>query len=199
MATLYNGLPIFDVLINDEVEGMTCVSLTSRPAIQAYWTAFAEEGEKLQMSVVDEKEHKVITPICRADYPILRFANGQKFYVTFSKETIQKMAQKFLKQGYQTAINIEHMDDSYINGVELFELFIKDTEKGINPVGFEEIEEGSLFGIYKIENEAVWQAIQEGKFTSVSLEGFFDLKPQEVEVVNEGYDTLEDLLNDLLK
>ena len=57
--------------------------------------------------------------------------------------------------------------------LKLEELFIKDVDKGINPVGFEDIEHGSLFGKYRVLNDEVWADVKAGKFKGFSLEGYF--------------------------
>ena len=54
--------------------------------------------------------------------------------------------------------------------------FIKDTENGINPTGFEAAEDGSLFAEFKVENEEIWNQIKEGTFKGFSLAGFFDVE-----------------------
>ena len=67
-------------------------------------------------------------------------------------------------------------------------MFIKNTDKGISPKGFEEIEEGSAFAEYKIESDEVWQAVKKGVFNGISLEGYFDVRKVDNEM------TVEDLL-----
>ena len=106
---------------------------------------------------------------------------------------------KFLKDGYQGLINVEHQENSYINGVEMTQLYIKDTEKGISPKGFEQIEDGSLFAEYKIESDEVWEAIKAGIFTSVSLEGYFTPKETDIEfeVEEEPIDAMDEFLKKL--
>ena len=50
---------------------------------------------------------------------------------------------------------------------------IKDVDKGINPVGFDDIENGSLFGKYRVLNDEVWADVKAGKFKGFSIEGYF--------------------------
>lgn len=193
-------LPIYEVLIDDEVEGMYTVSLVANPATERSWMAFSEDKKvKLNFNIVDNEQHKVMCVICRCDFPIYRIdpQTLEEFYVIYHSNTIEKMTQKFLKYGFQSAINIEHNPNNYVDGVELQEIFIKNSEKGISPKGFEDVEEGSLFGVYKIENQDVWKAIKEGVFTSVSLEGMFKLKPEEKE--EKTIENIKDLLEWLNK
>lgn len=193
-------LPIYEILIDDEVEGMYTVSLVANPATERSWMAFSEDKKvKLNFNIVDNEQHKVMCVICRCDFPIYRIdpQTLEEFYVIYHSDTIEKMTQKFLKCGFQSAINIEHNPNNYVDGVELQEIFIKNSEKGISPKGFEDVEEGSLFGVYKIENQEVWQAIKDGVFTSVSLEGMFKLKPEEKE--EKTIENFKDLLEWLNK
>lgn len=193
-------LPIYEVLIDDEVEGMYTVSLVANPATERSWMAFSEDKKvKLNFNIVDNEQHKVMCVICRCDFPIYRIdpQTLEEFYVIYHSNTIEKMTQKFLKYGFQSAINIEHNPNNYVDGVELQEIFIKNSEKGISPKGFEDVEEGSLFGVYKIENQDVWKAIKDGVFTSVSLEGMFKLKPEEKE--EKTIENIKDLLEWLNK
>lgn len=188
-------LPVYELLIDDECEGMYAMALVANPATECSWLAFNKEDstKKVSCTILNEDEHKVLCVICRCDFPIYRIFDDEECYVVWHKQTIENMAQKFLKNSYQTAVNIEHDDNAYVDGVEIQELFIKDVAKGIDPKGFEGIEDGSLFGVYKIENEKVWEAIKEGIFTSVSLEGNFKIVPEK-KMNPEVIDSLEELL-----
>ena len=92
------------------------------------------------------------------------------------------MSQRFIKNGFQNAVNIEHRENSYVDGVEMEQIFVKDVEKGVNPQGFENIEDGSLFAIYKVNNDEVWEGIKNGVWKSVSLEGIFNFVPADEEI-----------------
>ena len=117
----------------------------------------------------------------RSNFPIYRRTeDGFEYYIIFSKETIEIMAEKWLSEGITNNINLDHNEDKYVNGLFLKEVFIKDTSRGINPKGFEDIEEGSLFGTYKVLNEDVWEEIKNGTFKGFSLEGYFDLKEYDI-------------------
>lgn len=195
---LYN-LPIYDMTITDETVGLYTVSLVDDPAMEVGWYAFSKDAVDSKVNVkcseiLDEMERKVMVVICRADFPILRKnADGEFIYIQFPKDTIKLMSQRFLKNGFQTAVNVMHEEDSYINGVEMEQLFIKDVAAGIDPVHFKDIEDGSLFAVYKVENDSIWKDIVDGKYTSVSLEGLFTpvlAKPKQERELN----TIDDLV-----
>lgn len=172
----YKGLPIYEISI-DGATGVYAVALVKRPAMLSTWQAFADQEQQMKFAVSDEEQHKVLAVLCRADFPIYRRSEEMgEFYVVFNKETIEEMTRRMLKNGFHEAINVEHDDDFFIDGVELSQIFIKNSVKGINPIGFEDIEEGSAFCEYKITAPEVWDAIKKGVFTGISLEGLFDLK-----------------------
>ena len=200
------NLPIYEVIIDDNAEGLYAIALVENPATEVSWLAFSKEQDKtpqsFKCSVIDEEEKRVLAVVTRANFPFYRLIDGFEFYAMFSTETIKQMAQKFLKKGFQGNVNIEHTN-TYVDGVEMVQIFLKDTAKGINPKGFEEIEDGSLFVEYKVENEEIWQAIKQGIFTSISLEGMFNIKPTD-KVYNpykeiDSVEDLENYLNELNK
>ena len=63
---------------------------------------------------------------------------------------------------------------------------------GINPIGFEHIEDGSWFTAYKVENKQVWEDVKAGKFNGFSVEGYFGLERQEPK------DEIEELIDEIL-
>lgn len=182
----HKGLPIYEIDI-DNATGLYAVALVKRPAMLSTWQVFADQEQPMKFAVTDEEQHKVLAVLCRADFPIYRRSDEMgEFYVVFSKETIEEMTRRMLKEGFHESINVEHDDDFYIGGVELSQIFIKNSAKGINPLGFEEIEEGSAFCEYKITAPEVWDAIKQGVFTGISLEGLFDLKKIAAAAEKEG-------------
>lgn len=191
----FEGLPIYEISI-DGATGLYAVALVKRPAMLSTWQVFADQEQKIKFAVTDEEQHKVLAVLCRADFPIYRYSDTMgEFYVLFTKETIEDMTQKMLRDGFHESINVEHDDDYYIDGVELTQIFIKNSAKGINPAGFEDIEEGSAFCEYKITSPEVWEAIKKGVFTGISLEGFFNLKEIAASIQKEAAaDDIESLL-----
>ena len=161
-------------------EGMFVVSLVEDPAIGSLFFPFAKTPsgeEKINLSILDAPQHKVIGCVLRADYPILRIDGEGKYYnIVFDKETIYKLTQHFVKYNNTGNVSVLH-NGVPIGGVELTQLFIKDKSKGIDPVGFEEVSDGSLFAEYKILNEEVWKGICNGVYRGFSIEGVFEVEP----------------------
>ncbi len=165
-------LPIYELKINDESEGLMCLSIVDEPAVESYFQAFGKK-EQVMFQFADEEQRNVLGVIMRADFPIYRYDEQMgEYYITYSKETIKQMLAKMLKDETYKNISLMH-NGELIGGVTLLEIFIKDDAKGISPKGFENISDGSLFATYHIENEDLWKEIKNGTFRGFSLEGWF--------------------------
>lgn len=193
----YKGLPLLEATLEGWNLGIYCLSLVGRPATERSWMLFSKQDENtkpvcsLRFAVTDAAEHKVLSVIMLADTPIFRVDdNGNKFYIEFSKDVLYESARRMLKDGFQNNINIEHIESSAVYGFDMAQLFIKDTAKGISPVGFEDVPEGSLFGEFYVSDETLWQEILDGKFTGISLEGEYMAEEKKI-------DSIEDLMKAL--
>lgn len=169
----FNNRPIFLANVDAEDCTITTISLVDDPAMELPMYCF--DKEMASFSMQDEMQHNIISCIVRTDYPILRLADGNPYYILFNKETAKKLCQKLMKDGFQQCISLDH-NGKLIEGIQLQEVFIKDSEKGISPKGFEDAAEGSLFGIYHITDDQLWQDCLDGKFGGVSMETWFDIQ-----------------------
>lgn len=159
---LYNNLPIYNLTIDDDENlGVFKISLVEYPAVEEDFLLFDKQEQRMKFSVSDEDRHIVSGIAMVADRPIYRRdASGREYYVTFSKETIRKIVQRYAKHQYAFNISIDHQID--VQGCYVFESFIIDKERGICPAEFADVEDGSWYVSVKIENEAVWDALKNG-------------------------------------
>jgi hypothetical protein len=173
-------LPLYKMFIADDIEGeeeVDFVALVESPAIQRNFLAFAEHSEdevtnKLTFAVQDEDQRIVSGPLMIADLPMYRRDEEGEYYVMFTGEQIKKIVQRFFKKGYQAKVNIEHKKPA--KGVYMFESYIIDRERGVNPpTGFEDVANGSWFGSFKVENDKLWSEVKVGTFKGFSVEGLF--------------------------
>ena len=172
----YKGLPIFRLNVVDDDPGITTVSLVEFPAMEMPMVMFSEDKKNMNFSIQDESKHNILTLIARTDFPILRVSeDGNPYYVIFTKEVTENLCQKLMSEGYSQNISLDH-SGKLIDGIQLQEVFLKDSSKGISPTGYEDAAEGSLFGIYHITDDQLWKDCLDGKFTNVSLESYFTLE-----------------------
>jgi len=195
MTKTINNLPVYKAVIdNSDESGIYCVSLVDNPAIESDFIAFSKEPVKVMFKVENEEKRIVRGCVMRADHPIYRIGNsGFEYYIIYEKQTIRQMVEKFLSNSNH--LNIDQMHDfEMVEGVNLVQSFIKDIENGINPKGFEEIEDGSLFHEYHVVNDEIWDKVKAGEFKGFSLAGMFsveELEDPEEQEYNEVMDLIE--------
>ena len=191
-------LPLYMLEISDDLNDdaeVQFVSLVDRPAIQKNWNAFKNE-QKFQ--IVSEDKRIISGCAMLADTPIFRSdATFGDYYVAFSKDTITKIVQKYFKKGYQNNVNLMHDPNQIETGVTMFESFISDKARGIEPMkGFEDAPNGSWFVSMLVENDEVWDKVKQGMVNGFSIEGIFNYAPKvskEAQVMNEIYKILEEV------
>ena len=172
---LYNGIPVFAVNVESEDCTITTISLVDEPAMELQMQMF-DKKETVKFSLQDEVKHKIVSCIVRTDFPILRLTpEGNPYYIVFNRETSEILCQRLMRDGFQQNISLDH-SGKLIEGIQLQEVFIKDSARGISPIGFEEAAEGSLFGVYHITDDQLWKDCIEGRFGGVSLESYIDLQ-----------------------
>ena len=187
------NLPVYEAKIDmdDATVGMFVISLVDMPAVEKDFFAFSDK-KPLQYKVVNEEQQKVFGVVMTADHPIYRMDDdGYEYYITYSPKTISLMAEKYFKYGYHNNVDTNH-NFKLEDGITLTQMFIKDTEKGVNPSGFDDVKDGSLFAEFHIDNEQVWQDIKDGKYKGFSLAGTFNIE-EKVE------DTEEELFEEIIK
>lgn len=172
---VYNNIPVFAVNVDDPGCSISTMSLVDDPAMSIDMVCFSKE-QKMNFSIQDELQHCILTCLVRVDFPIIRVTDeGDPYYIVFNKETAKVLCQRLMKDGMQQNISLNH-NGKLIQGIQLQEVFIKDSSKGISPVGFEEAAEGSLFGVYHITDENLWKDCLEGNFKGISIESYLSLE-----------------------
>ena len=191
--TTIKGRPVFVAGMETDACGMLKVSLVDYPAVEKNFLAF-DKQEKVELYTVQDDEKQIVRGVLmRADYPILRRdKNLGEFFLVFKPEVIRAMAEKYLKDGNSSNFNLMHEDGSDVEGVDMVQLFIKDTAAGVNPVGFEEIEDGSLFGEFHVNNPDVWAEIKDGTFKGFSIEAVVTYEAETAVISTE---KIQDVIN----
>lgn len=180
MIVTIDSIPVYNAILSDEETGMLKISLVDEPAVMSNFVAFAKEKPVVLFKAVDEEKRLCCGCVMRADFPIYRFSPAMgEYYIIYKADTIRQMAEKYLLENRQNNVNLMHEEGSDVEGVQMVQYYIKDVAKGINPAGFEDIADGSLFAEFHVVNDEVWQSIKEGTYKGFSLEGIFDLEPEQ--------------------
>ena len=199
MIVTIGGIPVYDAIISDEETGMFKISLVDDPAVMSNFQAFDAAKKPMMYAIQDEEKRLVRGCIMRADFPIYRQdKNLGEYYVIYKADTIRQMAEKYLLEGRQNAVNLMHQDGSDVDGVQMVQYFIKGD--GIQVDGFDECANGSLFGEFHVVNDDIWAEIKAGTYKGFSLEGVFDLVPErDKDEIQEIVDILDGAFRKLFK
>ena len=176
--------PIYEALVTSEDAGMLRISLVDLPAVESNFLAFAkEDGEPAHLYFVRDEERRIVRGVVmRADYPILRRNGDYEYFIVFRADTIRVMAEKYLAESRQNNVDEMHNHND-VDDVQMVQYFIKDTGAGISPSGFEDIADGSLFAEFHVLNDEVWAKVKDGTYRGFSLEGAFELVPEEMKAI----------------
>ena len=166
-------IPLYEILIDESDEtGMKLISLVDNPAIGVKGMMFSHDVPSQLYFKTEGEKQIIVGPALIPDLKIKRKdEDGNDYYVMFSKETIEKMVQKFNKSGSNRRINIDHSDrmaDGYIMEDWIIEDRMYDKSR---KYGFE-LPVGTYMIKVKIEDQDFWmsEVKGDGKF-GFSIEG----------------------------
>ena len=190
---------IVELILDDDqmAEGISAISIVESPAIESNFIAL--KNHAVQFATVDTDKRILMGPALIPNKPIYRNQDGEEFYVYFSKATIEKASQLYLKNGNQSKATLEH--EISINGLTLVESWLKideDHDKsaayGLNdPVG-------TWYVAMKVDNAEIWdEYVKTGKVKGFSIEGFFADKSTVMNRHESKLEQLKNLLNEYAK
>jgi len=164
---------IVELIIDEDAElyGIDAISLVDRPAIELDFIALKEQ--RVDFAEADTDKRILVGPALVPDKPIYRKNGDDEFYVYFSKGTVRKAAELYLKHGNQANHTLEH--EHNINGLTVVESWmVEDKEKDKSNYYGLDVPVGTWMVAVKVDNEAIWQEwVKEGKVKGFSIEGYF--------------------------
>lgn len=172
-------LPIYQAILGNEKDGIFAISLVDFPATESNYEFFSKAEEIQRFAIQNEEKQMISGVLMLADTPIYRCDGDFKYYIKYSKETLAEMAEKLLFTCQHNNIDVMH-DGKLIGGVNLVELYIKDSSKGIVPTFLSDVPDGSLIVTYHVPDKDLFNAIKESGLKGFSLAGRFSYKEPEV-------------------
>jgi hypothetical protein len=130
---------------------------------------------EMSFSVFSLEEKMVVGPAMIPDKMIIRRneITGEIYYVYFTAETIKKLQQKFMLEKLLDKTNVEH-GRRFLNGVSVVESWIvDDPSKDKQQVFGMDYPKGTWMVSIKIEDDAIWNKVKEGKLNGFSVQGYF--------------------------
>lgn len=152
------------------------ISLVESPAIESDFVALSkEEEEKQQVFLESNEKHLVYGAALIPDKDIYRNNGEQEFYINFTKESIEKMSQDFMKEYRQYEVKTDHEEEA--NEVCVVESWlVSDSYKDkANALGIN-VPEGTWMVGMKVNNIETWERIKAGELKGFSVESMISLE-----------------------
>lgn len=162
----------YQVGLNSET---LAVSFVTEPAIEETFVALKKDKEDIICLSTNEK-HMCYGAVCVPDKEIYRNDASGEYTITFSKESIEKMSQNFMKNYRQGNVTLQHSEDA--ENIVLVESWIKSDMSadksialGLNP----ELPVGTWFAGYKVNDTDTWDRIKNNELRGFSIEAVIEV------------------------
>jgi len=194
-------MDIIELIIdeNEEYSGIDAISVVESPAIEEPFIALKNE-DKIRLAEVSKEKRLLMGAALIPDKPIYRKSGDHEFYIYFSKDTVAKASQMFLKAGNQSQATMEH-NDQKLDGMTIVESWLiednvhdKSRKYGLDmPIG-------TWMVAMKVDNDDIWNNyVKEGKVKGFSIEGYFaDKLNRPKDKQKDQYSEDDKLLNDII-
>ena len=159
-----------ELFIKAEDDGVFAVSLVESPAIEEGWVALSTRG--IELKVIDEERRVVVGMALVPDKRIYRKMKGVEFNIYFSKETIAKTQELYMRNLNVNNVTTEHKKT--IEGATVIESWIVENSKmDKSNIWKLDAPVGAWVIMMKINNEEEWEQVKEGTYQGFSIEGAF--------------------------
>jgi len=191
-----NELDTIELFIDEhlEEEGINAISLVEFPAIEENFVALSKH--EVDFKTIDEDKRIIVGLALVPDKKIKRRKGDYMYNITFSKDTVRKASELYLKRLKNNNATLEHAE--LTTGVSVIESWIvEDPSKdksalyGLNAV------QGAWAVTMKIDNDEVWADVKNGKYLGLSIEGIFSDKVEDMSSDEEM--TQSEFINELKK
>ena len=153
-------MKIEELILDEDQEqmGIEAISIVESPAIEEDFIAL--KSDELKLAEVSKEKKILIGALLVPNKPIYRFSEDGEYYIYFSKETVEKASQMYLRNGNQNNSTLEHQHQ--LSGLTLVESWLVEDE---------------------VHNQEVWdEYVKKGKVNGFSIEGYFADKMQKPKV-----------------
>ena len=195
---------VIELIIDEENEfsGIEAISVVENPAIEEDFIALKKAP--VLLAEVDAEKRILMGAALVPDKKILRRNGEEEYYIYFSKDTVRKASELFLRRGYQSNSTLEHQEK--LDGMTVVESWlVEDKKKDKSRKYGLDVPVGTWMVSMKVYNDDVWAKVKAGELHGFSIEGYFadnaEERPKEsvpetfcdecVEELNAEYELLE--------
>ena len=192
---------IVELVIADDSQELAidAISLVSSPAIEQDFVFFGKEKNNLTFAKVDEEKRMLVSPALIPNKQIFRYDpnTDSEYYVFFSKATVAKASELYLKHNNHHKATHEHKDR--VSGVLTVESWIKEGDSDKSKMYGYDLPNGTWFVKMKIENDDLWKKIKDGELKGLSIEGYFTNKFEAMQNRKPTNEEILSALNEIIR
>jgi hypothetical protein len=164
---------IIELILDEEQEdaGVEAISIVESPAIEEDFVAL--KSNEIKLAEISKDKKLLMGALLVPNKPIYRKTGKDEYYIYFSKDTISKASQLYLRNGNQNNSTLEHQHE--LNGLTLVESWIvEDKIKDKSRLYNLNVPVGTWMGTVKVNNDEVWnEYVKTNKVKGFSIEGYF--------------------------
>ena len=164
---------IIELILDEEQEdsGVDAISIVESPAIEENFIAL--KSDEIKLAEISKDKKLLMGALLVPNKPIYRKSGKEEYYIYFSKETISKASQLYLKNGNQNNSTLEHQHE--LSGLTLVESWIVESDtKDKSRLYNMDVPVGTWMGTVKVNNDNVWnEYVRTKKVKGFSIEGYF--------------------------
>jgi len=166
-------MKIVELILDEtqEMMGIDAISIVESPAIQEDFVAL--NSQEIKLAEVSKEKKILMGALLVPNKPIYRKNGDDEYYIYFSKDTIAKASQLYLKNGYQGNSTLEHA--SALQGLTLVESWLVEDEVNDKSRAYGmNVPVGTWMGSVKVDNDEIWnEYVKTDKVKGFSIEGYF--------------------------
>jgi hypothetical protein len=190
-------IPLVELFIDEDNidDGVQAISLVEFPAIEENFVALNKH--QLEFKTISEEKRIIVGLALVPDKKIYRRNRDYEYNIMFSKETVRKASEIYLKNLRNNNTTLDH--NNLTTGVSVIESWIVEDENmdksnlyGLNSV------KGAWVVTMKVDNDKVWEDIKAQKYLGLSIEGMFSDNIEEMSKKDSDAELL-DKIKELLK
>lgn len=166
------------------------VSLVDEPAIESDFVALAKDKPIEEVKLSSDERHMLYGAALIPDKEIYRYDGENEYYLSFTKESIEKMSQDFFKNFRQANVTIDHEESAKdITIVESW--LVEDPYRDkANALGLENLPVGTWMLGMKVNEIDTWERIKNHELRGFSVESLISLEDFSKNVKNEDMDNV---------
>ena len=193
-------MKIVELILDEDQEegGIEAISIVESPAIESDFVAL--RAEEVKLAEVDKDKKILLGALLIPNKPIYRKGEEGDYYIFFSKDTIVKASQMYLKNGYQNSTTLEHAQA--LKGLTLVESWIveSETQDKSRKYGLD-VPVGTWMGAVKVNNNEIWdEYVKTNKVKGFSIEGYFaDKMEQPKEKIKDNLSKEDKIIKEIIE